>query len=131
MVILIVIITGFVRFAADISTIYAVWVQIPNATSTIENAVRSCIGPYPIGGTVTYEGKSINATIELKNLNLNEEIETTANGGGQWLVETANWGWPGGGTKVDIKACYSNICETKQIIMQCSKGADQVDFYLG
>ncbi|MBI2075637.1 MAG: hypothetical protein HYT72_00120 [Candidatus Aenigmarchaeota archaeon] len=128
-VILTTIIAGGTLYGAYYTGIIATQ-SIPNATEAIKSSLRSCNTPYPIAGHVTYNGKPVVADIEINNIDLGEIKKDKSNELGEYLEETANWHWPGG-SRIKIMACYDTIaCETKEFVMACSKGYEDIDFEL-
>ena len=117
---------GITAFATVVIAMYS----IPQATEAIKSNLRSCGTPYPIAVKVTYNDLPVIADIELNNKDIGETKKGKTNEFGEYIEETSNLGWPGG-SRIKVKACYATIpCQTKEVIMSCSRGADDIIFQL-
>ena len=96
--------------------------------NTISN-LRNCQFPYIIDIKSTYKGVPTATEIEMENIYLEEVQKFKTDDSGEYVLDILNFGWSSG-SRLKITACYQTICDVKEIVIDCSKGGDRVNFDL-
>lgn len=105
--------------------------EIPEIKENLQNLTISrgrCITPHLLVGKVRHNNfPAKNAKVTITNLNTGDEKQLLTNENGEYIENTSSFPncWIGG-DKIELTACVSNKCSTKEIVFLLEGGGTEV-----